>query len=384
MSLRPAGATPSAPNAAPGGCGSLFGPAINAPADGFWSRLAVSPPRSPPTASLGAHAPTPPEFRLDGGAQGEDVVMTDAAAAVAGDAATTRMRLPALPSVTTTVVAKPTLAARREAHFNAAPEVPVLESVCPTWAYDVGNDTALIVFDQEANQTTMMVRSSPRRVHNRNPVIARPVSADRVVWKAMLDSETGTAGHVFQLCKHGAVACRIEVTLRDGGPGEEEQQQQQQQQQQLALRRVAIVQASYAPLAVASGIADRSSLLVYDEPDAHLDSLRGVHKNLLADAELGYAPVSECCVTAHLDRLSLCMPSDAHRDPTSCGRNPGHHHHHHHHQTARCAWVATKAFLKSMSSLTANCVDRYVETEIERTGTHELRHVYKLWRRALA
>ena len=294
----------------------------------------------------------PPEFCLDD-SQGDagDAEMVDA------DADADRAPcLPPLPSVA--AAALPT----RKAPRADAREVPVLESVCPTWAYDVEHDAALIVFDQEATGT-MMVRSTPRRIHNRDPVTARPIVADRVVWKSMLDQETGTPGHVFQLCKHGTIACRIEVTLNDNNNSK---------QAQPTLRRVAIVQASYTPLAVASGIADRSSLLVYDQPDAHLDSLREVHRSLRADAELGYAPVSECCVTAHFDRLSPCMPPSV--DHTSSME----------HQTARRAWVATKAFLRSMSSLTADCIDRYVETEIERTGTHELKHEYKLWRRALA
>lgn len=262
--------------------------------------------------------------------------------------------LPPLPSVAAAAV----VPARRPP-LGGEREVPLLESVCPTWAYDVGQDTALILFDQEA-AGTMTVRSTPRRVHNRDPVTAKPIVADRVVWKPMLDAETGTTGHVFQLCKHGAIACRIEVTLHDGDA------------EQPTLRRVAIVQASYTPLAVASGIADRSSLLVYDQPDAHLDTLRGVHRSLQTDSELGYAPVSECCVTAHFDRLSPCLPSVTDR---SGGTDQ---------QTARRAWVATKAFLKSMSSLTADCIDRYVETEIERTGAHELKNEYKRWRHALA
>jgi len=252
----------------------------------------------------------------------------------------------------------------------------VLESVCPTWCYDLGDETALVVFDQ-AERGTMTVCSTPRRVHNRDPVTAKAIVADAVSWRPMRDAATGAAaGHVFQLSRGGAPVCRIEATLKaattmTGGGGEGEVAAGEAGGGAGQLERVAVVQAAYAPLAMASGIADRSSLLVYDDPAAHLRDLQQVCANLRADAELGYAPVSECCVTGHFDRLSPRMPLST-DFATSVE-----------HATARRAWGATKDFLRRMSTLTADCVDQYVGAEIRRTGAHELRAESTAWRRVV-
>lgn len=324
----------AAPKSGAAAHGSLFGPAISAPAGGFWSRLAVSPPRSPP-AALPQHALLLPEFALD-------AEMADAEESASG--------------------------------CDAREGLVVLESVCPTWAYDLGDETALIVFDQ-AERGTMTVCSTPRRVHNRDPVTAKAIVADAVSWRPMRDAATGAAaGHVFQLSRGGAPVCRIEATLKaattmTGGGGEGDREVAAAAAGQL--ERVAVVQATYAPLAMASGIADRSSLLVYDDPAAHLRDLQQVSANLRADAELGYAPVSECCVTGHFDRLSPGMPLST-DFATSVE-----------HATARRAWDATKDFLRRMSTLTADCVDQYVGAEIRRTGAHELRAESTAWRRVV-
>ena len=339
MSLRPAVALPKAGTPH----GSLFGPAISAPQDGFWSLLAVSPPRSPPTAALDATAPMPPEFSLD-------VDMVDAAACSSV--------LPSLPSVAAATALLVT--GSRQRHDER--EVPVLESVCPTWAYDLGDQTALVVFDHDQSGT-MTLQSTPRRIYNRDPVTAKAIAADGVSWKPMLDAATGTSGHVFQLTRMGAAVCRIEAISRIGGDDGADDDAPP------VLGRVAVVQASYAPLAMAAGIADRSSLLVYDDPHAHLQTLRELRTNLGADPELGYAPVSECCVTGHLDRLVLLRANHASRAD---------------HERAQRAWSATRAFLRSMSALTADCVDWYADAEIRRAGAHELRGAARAWRRAVA
>lgn len=326
MSLRPlAGAAPP-----PAACGSLFGPAIGAPADGFWSRLAVSPPRSPPGALVAAPVALPPEFALDAGA---DVEMADCPFASASSSAATGAGAP-------------------------ASEAPLLESVCPTWAYELG-EACLLVFDQEAS-STMTVRSAPRRIHNRDPVTIKAVVADALAWKPMRDPATGATGHVFCLSRCGSPVCRIEVNL-DGAKGHER------------LGRVAVVQASYGPLAMASGIADRSSLLVYSDPERHVASLRELRARLGADAELGYAPVAECCVTHNLDRLILRTPAEA--DRLAAGADA---------EAARRVWQRTKDFLKGMSTAAADCVDAYADAEIRRTGAHELRGEARAWRRAVA
>ena len=47
---------------------------------------------------------------------------------------------------------------------------------------------------------------------------------------------------------------------------------------------------------------------------------------------------------------------------------------------ARRAWWATKQFLKTLSGLTADCIDAYTLAELTRTHAHELSHEYQRWR----
>lgn len=231
-------------------------------------------------------------------------------------------------------------------------EVPLLESVCPTWAYEFGDGTALVVFDQETAGTMTLLRD-PRRVHNREPVTAKAVAADDISWKPM-KRRKGETGHVFQLTSDGNVTCRIEVTASICNNGNTDR-----------LRRVAVVQPSYAPLAVASGIADRSSMLVYDDPHTHVCTLRELHASLEVDTDLGYAPVSECCVTRQFERLVPRYPHCATRAEI---------------QEACLVWEQTRDFMKAMSVVTADCIDMYLEKEVRRTGAHELRRRATEWR----
>lgn len=273
MSIRPpARSSASAENKS---CGSLFGPAIGDCGDcgvgGLWARLAVSPPRSPPlTIATSTPALAPPTFSLDDTADiadtagHADVEMASAANATAFDS-----------------------------------EVPLFFGVCPTWTYDLSGP-ALIVFDQE-RATTMTVQSEPRRIHNRDPVTAKPVAVDLVSWKLMVNAEDGATGHVFHLCKDGAQVAKIEVHTSGGGDGASGGGADLP----LQLKRVAIVQSSYHPLSMAAGVADASSLLVFEDPAVHLRGLEEVARKLRVDAELGYAPVSECCVTDAFHRLNV-------------------------------------------------------------------------------
>ena len=151
----------------------------------------------------------------------------------------------------------------------------------------------------------------------------------------------------------GTAAARIEVAVGADG----------------ALGRVAIVQSSYSPLTVAAGVADRSSMLVYDAPEQHLRDLEAVEASLGTDPEAGYVPTAELCVTPLFDRLILRS------NPGESGED---------NDVARRTWLQTKAFLKRLSTLTANCIDAYTLTEIQRTGAHELQHEYRDWRACVA
>ena len=143
--------------------GSLFGAAIGTPTGGFWHRLAVSPPRTPPTEAS-RYAQLPPEFHLDAG--------------------------PA-----------------------AVPTAGQLDSVFPSWAHDFA-DAVLVTFAQSADVVTL--RAAPR-LECANVVHPTMVRADAVAWRPMACEATGTRGHLFTLSCGGKPTCRIEVSLAGDG-----------------------------------------------------------------------------------------------------------------------------------------------------------------------
>ena len=144
----------------PVGAGSLFGAAIGTPEGGFWHRLAVSPPRTPP-ATTGQYAPLPPEFHLD-----------------------------APPAVT--------------------PTRDHVDSVFPSWVHDFTNDAVLVTFVQSPDVVTL--RASPG-LECTNVVPPTMVRADAVAWRPMACEATGMRGHLFALSHLGRPTGRIEVTL---------------------------------------------------------------------------------------------------------------------------------------------------------------------------
>ena len=240
--------------------------------------------------------------------------------------------------------------------IDADDGVPTLEAVVPTWSYQL-DDAALIVFDQEMPHGVVTLQSTPRRVRNRGGVTLRTIAADGVRHKPMAGVGQGLVGHVFQLLSASREVCRIEVTTAEAAGAAAERDA-------VALRRVAIVQSGYTPLALAAGIADASSLLVYEDPEAHLERLASVRAEMDADADLGYMPLAEACCTSALDQLPLVAPR---ADASEATR-------------ARLAWGATRSFLKRMSTLASDCTDRHARAEIRRAGVHELTHASTAWR----
>lgn len=270
--------------------GSLFGPAIGTPPGGFWSSLAVSPPRSPPhdLAML-----APPSFSLD-------------------DADT------------------------------SFPHGVTIEGVCPTSAFDFGGHVALVVFEHDLGNT-ITLQSHPRRVGCADPVLARPVEVDSISAQPMMHDQH--TGYVFHLCFRGTCVCRVEVVAS-------------QPNVRPVLERVAVVQSSFSPMAVEAGLVDRSSMLVYDRPSSHLQTLTRLKTAMTSDPELCYVPTSECCVTARLDALHLDTDDF----------------------TARRVWYCTRQFLGSMSKISADCTDLHATREIERVQASELRDRVSQWR----
>jgi hypothetical protein len=343
--------------------GSIFGRAIGAPRGGFWGALTESPPRTPPLQPTPSSGEAPPPFSLQAGAPIDEEPEHDAAAALGaavfdaeGRALAVPERAPtaALREIAAALAAEPPARARARAAAAPPPppaaaprdaEVPTTFAVFPSHLHDFSEGVLLVTFHQRCTGTAAMqkLQSWPRRLLNEQPVAAIPVGGDALRW-APMHTDEGEEGHVFSLCQDRHEVCKFEATTRRGDG---------------ALRRVAVVQASYSPLLVASGFAPPSSLLVYDDPGRHLAQLRRLERDLEgANAELGYVPTAEFVVTPALDRLALEASTEA----------------------AERSWTATKRFLRAVSAHAANCIDRYAALEYERVGARELRPKVDGWR----
>ena len=308
--------------------GGIYGAAIGLPVGGPWAPMAVSPPRSPP---LLASTPSLSMESLD---------LNDAQTIVVSTAC-----------------------------IDDDDESPVLEQICPLWVHNLATQApALLLFDQTTDTTeTTLLQSHPRRLRVHGVVTPRTVAARSLTWRPLVDMGE-VVGVVFLLgsgrdevsddAKPAARArgrgtdavARIEV--RAAPPG-------------AALGSVAVVQSSYSPLAMASGMADPSSYLLYPDPEAHLASMREVRAQLQRGEDVGYVPARELCVTSAFDRLVLRS------NPAETGEQ---------NDAARRAWLDTKQFLKALSTLTADSVAAYNAAEIDRVGAFELRHAHGSWR----
>lgn len=331
--------------------GSIFGTAIGSPRGGFWGALTESPPRTPPLQPTSVTGDAPLPFSLQADApideepEHEDAVVLGTAVVDAeGRALVVPERAPtaALREIATALAAEPP---PPPAPAPCDAEVPTTFAVFPSHLYDFSTAAVLITFHQRTTGTAAMqkVQSWPRRLLNEQPVAAIPVGADGVRWAPMHVDE-GHEGHVFSLCRDRHETCKVEATTRasDG-----------------ALTRVAVVQATYSPLLVASGFAPQSSLLVYEDPGRHLAQLRKLERDLGGTSvDVGYVPTAEFVVTPALDKLPLEAGTEA----------------------AERNWTATKRFLRAVSAHAANCIDRYAMLEYERVGARELRPKVSEWR----
>jgi hypothetical protein len=334
MSIRLSLQPQCAPTAA---VGAIHGPAIGLPADGFWSSLAVSPPRSPPLLATDSILAVE---HLD--LNGDDFTKT-----------CVPMRIDT------------------RGRTDNADESPLLEQICPLWVHDLtSKPPVLVLFDQQGNTETTLLQSHPRRLRVSGAVTPRLVRAEALNWRPLV--EAGEAvGFVFLLGSgrgesedddYGAKPAtrpraRIDAIARI------EVRSSSTSDTDAPIGSVAVVQSSYSPLAMASGMADPSSFLLFQIPEAHLDSMREVRAQLQRGEDVGYIPTRELCVTSKFDRLVLrSNPSEEDND------------------AARRAWQKTKSFLKSLSALTADAVTAYNAAEIDRVGAFELRNGHGLWR----
>lgn len=273
----------------------ILGSAIGAPAGGFWTSMAVVPPR-----------PLSWAFALN---------------SETGAASMT---------VDNLVISEQT---------NDDDESPVLERVTPLWLHDLSDPaTALVLFD-ETPPEIMPLQTTPRRLRVRAPVSVRKIAASSLSWLPLVEDgeEVGIAYFL------GSDA-RVEVRV----PGS-----------------VTVVQADYSPLCMSTKMCQASSLLLFAEPEVHLESLRCLKDQLERGEEIGYIPSQECCVTPAFDRLVMRTNTN-----TTGERN----------DAARRTWIQTKSFMKRLSCLTADCINTYTENEIVRARVFELSHSHGVWR----
>lgn len=281
---------------------SVFGAAIGTPTEGFWSPMAVSPPR--PRSWPFALRPAPD---------------------------------------TASITAKGLSIASQAEDDD---EVPVLDSVVPLWLHDLSAPgTAMVLFDEAPTSEPVPLQSTPRRLRVRAPVAVRAIAAASLSWQPLVEDgvEVGFA-YALGSGSSDAAGARVEVRVPGG---------------------VAVIQGDYSPLCASAGMCRPSSLLLFAEPEAHLDSMRDVRAQLGRGDELGYVPTQELCVTSALDKLVLRA-----NGAESGERN----------DAARRAWQHTKAFLKDLSTLTADCIAAHASNEIARTRAFELGRVHALWR----
>lgn len=272
---------------------SVVGSAIGAPAGGFWSSMAIPPPR-----------PLSWEF---------EPIQADVASmshlAISGK-------------------------------IDDDDESPVLDRICPLWLHDLSSPgTAIVLFDEASMSEIVPLQTTPRRLRVRAPVSVRKVTASSLTWQPLVEDGT-EVGFVYMLGNDA----RVEVRA----PGS-----------------VAVVQADYSPLCASAGICDPSSLLLFGDPEAHLESLRCLQTQLERGEDIGYLPTQECCVTLAFDRLVMRT------NPNMSGER---------NDAARRTWLQTKAFLKHLSALTADCLNAYTNNEIVRARAFELSHSRGVWR----
>ena len=168
-----------------------------------------------------------------------------------------------------------------------APTGTQADSVLPSWLHRF-DGVALATFAQTIPGVATL-RASPC-LQCANVVSPIMIHADGVHWQRMaVETAGGAVGHLFSLTHEGEVVCRIEVEMRDAD----------------AVGRIAVVQPSYSALTVAANLAPASSLLVFDDVRAHIDSLKRLKPELETSEETGYVPTSELVCTDALDALVL-------------------------------------------------------------------------------
>ena len=222
-----------------------------------------------------------------------------------------------------------------EFHLDAPPATAAtatqVDAVLPTWLHRF-EDAVLVTFHQTPGVTTL--RASPR-LQCTNMVHATKVCADSASWRPLACDDPDKVGHLFTLAHAGRPTCKIEATVAVATD---------------EVTKVVVVQPEYSPVTIAAQMVPKSSLLVFEDLRGHIDSLRQLRQTLVTDADTGYVPTQELVATSALGKLVLTTD----HSQAACD--------------ARRHWKKVQSFLSELSSETANCIDAYNCSELQRVG----------------
>ncbi len=267
---------------------------------------------------------------------------------------------------------------RVDLNASDADESPVLEQICPLWVHDLATaqQPVLVLFrqtvDEVSSDSTTLLQSNPRRLRVRGVVTPRMIHARSLTWRPLV--EAGDVVGVVFLLGIGRPDSEDDVKPASKTNARVDAVTRIEVRTSLhkwtisadALDSIAVVQSSYSPLAMASGMTDPSSYLMFPDPRGYIDSMSALRTQIQRGEEVGYVPVHEMCVTSQIDKLLLRGNASETSELNDA---------------ARRVWITTKQFFKGLSELTADCITGYNAAEIERVGAFELRNRHDAWRR---
>ena len=258
-------------------------------------------------------------------------------------------------------------------------ESPLLEQICPLWVHALDTQRPIFVLfrqsiDDVGRDNTTLLQSNPRRLRVRGVVTPRLVTARSLTWRPLVEAGD-VVGVVFLLGMGRADSdddvkpvSKSNVRLDTVARIEVRTSLHKWTISGDVVDSIAVVQSNFSPLALASGMADPSSYLLFPDPRGYIDSMRTLRSQIQRGEEVGYVPVRELCVTSQIDKLLL------RGNPSESGER---------NDAARRVWTTTKQFFKGLSELTADCMSAYNAAEIERVGAFELRNHHTSWRRSV-
>jgi len=325
--------------------------------NGIWERMAVSPPRSPPSQFTFGHLPLPPEFSLSSAPSPDERPPCPAGIGLLG------LSLPAAPRFST---------ACSEGATNVVPtqradgDMCSVDSVTMTWGSDIGS-ASLVLFSQHEDDAVVIHRNEYTVISNSFATVPQSIFAESVHWKPLARASNGSTAHQFGLVdERGARVLKLQAVLSPDGE---------------KIAQLTFLQPHGTAIGVCSGLVDRSARLCICNPEARIEQMQRLNAQMKNDSEhlLGYVPTEEAVVGPKLRALPLVVSlsssmrqfelyksADIATQPLA---------------DPRAAWNATKDLLVRLSAPVANCVDMHAQNELNRIkAPAELFRLAKTWR----